>query len=268
MLQLHRISSDSLKQSTTNENCEKKKKEAFVLRLTFHWATCNTVAGKVEAIRFAICFPTAASAAATFSKGVRHPFIPAELGDVAGHKWEKTWGEAVHQAGALSDNRWDVECLSGLSTQAGGVSSCTDHSCGGAAADATAATAAATLWNMLEAGLQGRMIITSVSHLSAISGHWSLVVMLLITATLEGVETWHHTIYPVHFLYLPLPALRVSGSTGTSRRCQWVKAGWHPAQVASSLQGHNRKPTICSLTHTSGQFRVSNPPRMHGSGLW
>lgn len=139
------------------------------MRLTFHWATRNTVAGKAEAKRFAMCLPTAASAAVTFAKGVRHPFIPAELGDVAGHKWEKTWGEAVHRAGALSDNRWDVECLSGLSTQAGGVSSCTDPSWGGAAADQAAAAA---LWNTLEAGLQGRVIIASLSHPSAIGGHW------------------------------------------------------------------------------------------------
>lgn len=37
--------------------------------------------------------------------------------DVADHKWKQTQcSRAVHQA-ELSDNRWDVECLSGLSTQ-------------------------------------------------------------------------------------------------------------------------------------------------------
>lgn len=162
------MNSYSLKQSTTTNY------QTIVMRLTVHWATCDTIAVKVEAKRSAICFPTAASAAATFSKGVRHPFIPAELWDVAGHKWEKTWGEAEHQAGALSDNRWDVECLSGLSTQAAGVGSCTEPSWGGAAADDAA------LWNMLEAGLQWRVIITSVAHPSATGGHWCWLSLCLL----------------------------------------------------------------------------------------
>lgn len=42
---------------------------------------------------------------------------PHGVEDVADHKWKKTQcSKVVHQAG-LSDNRWDVECLPGLSTQ-------------------------------------------------------------------------------------------------------------------------------------------------------
>lgn len=42
---------------------------------------------------------------------------PHRAQDAADHKWKKTQcSKAVHKA-VLSDNRWDVECLPGLSTQ-------------------------------------------------------------------------------------------------------------------------------------------------------
>lgn len=49
---------------------------------------------------------------------------PHRAQDVADHKWKKTQcSGAVHHA-VLSDNRWDVECLPGLSTQVECVRAC------------------------------------------------------------------------------------------------------------------------------------------------
>lgn len=88
--------------------------------------------------------------------------------DAADHKWKQTQqSAAVHQA-RLSDNRWDVECLPGLSTQEG-VCRCirAPHRALCLMMDPSWRGIAIALWNMLEDDYNREWLSLSLSSVCA-----------------------------------------------------------------------------------------------------
>lgn len=92
---------------------------------------------------------------------------PNRAQDVADHKWKETQcSEVVHQAG-LSDNRWNVECLPGLSTQRECPCMRVLHCALCLMMDPSCRGIDDALWNMLEDDYNGEWLSVSLSSVSA-----------------------------------------------------------------------------------------------------
>lgn len=66
----------------------------------------------------------------------------------------------------------------------------------------------------------------------------------------------------IHFLYLLYPEIRVTGSAEASPSCDTLE------KLPLHLRAKYKQATICTPTHTYGQFRAPNSSKRHVFGPW